>query len=98
MVSCFRRQRAGIWEELVWVLKAKGFIDPCPLWDEDGNAYLSFGCAGSRAGNKSIMFVAPMSQDGMSLLAPGRIVYDGRRYLTKPIVSLPVRAYLLVTL
>lgn len=76
---------AGIWEEPVWVLKAKGFIDPCPLWDEDGNAYLSFGCAGSRAGNKSIMFVAPMSQDGMSLLAPGRIVYDGHR--TQPTIE-----------
>ena len=76
---------AGKWEEPVWVLKAKGFIDPCPLWDEDGNAYLSFGCAGSRAGNKSIMFVAPMSQDGMSLLAPGRIVYDGHR--TQPTIE-----------
>ena len=76
---------AGTWEEPVWVLKAKGFIDPCPLWDEDGNAYLSFGCAGSRAGNKSIMFVAPMSQDGMSLLAPGRIVYDGHR--TQPTIE-----------
>ena len=76
---------AGKWEEPVWVLKAKGLIDPCPLWDEDGNAYLSFGCAGSRAGNKSIMFVAPMSQDGMSLLAPGRIVYDGHR--TQPTIE-----------
>lgn len=76
---------AGIWEEPVWVLKANGFIDPCPLWDEDGNAYLSFGCAGSRAGNKSIMFVAPMSQDGMSLLAPGKIVYDGHR--TQPTIE-----------
>ena len=76
---------SGAWEEPVWVLKAKGFIDPCPLWDEDGNAYLSFGCAGSRAGNKSIMFVAPMSQDGTSLLAPGRIVYDGHR--TQPTIE-----------
>ena len=76
---------AGIWDEPVWVLKAKGFIDPCPLWDDDGNAYLSFGCAGSRAGNKSVMFVAPMSEDGTRLLAPGRIVYDGHR--TQPTIE-----------
>lgn len=76
---------AGIWEEPVWVLKAKGFIDPCPLWDEDGKAWLSFGCAGSRAGNKSVMFVAPMSPDGTSLLAPGRIVYDGHK--TQPTIE-----------
>ena len=76
---------AGMWEEPVWVLKARGFIDPCPLWDEDGKAYLSFGCAGSRAGHKSVMFVAPMSQDGTSLLAPGRIVYDGHR--TQPTIE-----------
>ena len=33
----------GDWEAPVWLLKAKGFIDPCPLWDEDGKAWLSFG-------------------------------------------------------
>ncbi|MDE6147817.1 MAG: family 43 glycosylhydrolase, partial [Bacteroidales bacterium] len=67
----------GQWEDPVWVVKAKGYIDPCPLWDEDGNAYLSHGCAGSRAGSKSILFVARMSPDGTKLLQPSRIVYDG---------------------
>ena len=75
----------GDWEAPVWLLKAKGFIDPCPLWDEDGKAWLSFGCAGSRAGHKSVLFVAPMSADGTSLLAPGRIVFDGHR--TQPTVE-----------
>lgn len=28
---------AGVWDAPVWVVKAKGLIDPCPLWDEDGN-------------------------------------------------------------
>lgn len=76
---------SGRWEDPVWVLKAKGFIDPCPLWDDDGRAWLSFGCAGSRAGNKSVMFVAPMSPDGKSLLSAGRIVYDGHR--TQPTIE-----------
>ena len=75
----------GRWEDPVWVVKAKGFIDPCPLWDEDGKAYLSHGCAGSRAGLKSVLFVAPMSPDGTRLLAPSRIIYDGHE--TQPTIE-----------
>jgi len=68
---------AGTWEPIVWVMKGKGLIDCCPLWDEDGKAYLSHGCAGSRAGVKSVLFVAPMSPDGTKIIGPSRIVYDG---------------------
>lgn len=75
----------GKWDAPVWVVKAKGFIDPCPLWDEDGKAYLSHGCAGSRAGLKSVLFVAPMSADGTTLLGPSRIVYDGHE--TQPTIE-----------
>ena len=75
----------GKWEDPVWVVKAKGYIDPCPLWDEDGKAYLSHGCAGSRAGLKSVLFVAPMSPDGTRLLGPSRIVYDGHE--TQPTIE-----------
>ena len=32
----------------------KGLIDPCPLWDDNGKAYLVHAYAGSRAGIKSI--------------------------------------------
>ena len=67
----------GPWEPIVWVKKGKGLIDCCPLWDEDGKAYLSHGCAGSRAGVKSVLFVAPMSADGTRVTGPSRIVYDG---------------------
>ena len=75
----------GKWSDPVWVVKAKGFIDPCPLWDEDGKAYLSHGCAGSRAGHKSVLFVAPMSADGTHLLGQSRIVYDGHE--TQPTIE-----------
>ncbi|MBR5255270.1 MAG: family 43 glycosylhydrolase [Bacteroidales bacterium] len=75
----------GRWEPPVWVVREKGFIDPCPFWDEDGKAYLSHGCAGSRAGNKSVLFVAPMAPDGTRLLGPSRIVYDG--HLTQPTIE-----------
>ena len=67
----------GPWEPITWVMKEKGLIDCCPLWDEDGKAYLSHGCAGSRAGIKSVLFVAPMSPDGTKVIGPSRIVYDG---------------------
>lgn len=75
----------GKWDDPVWVVKAKGYIDPCPLWDEDGKAYLSHGCAGSRAGHKSVLFVAPMSPDGSRLLGRSRIVYDGHE--TQPTIE-----------
>lgn len=67
----------GPWEPVVWVMKGKGLIDCCPLWDDDGKAYISHGCAGSRAGVKSVLFVAPMSPDGTKVIGPSRIVYDG---------------------
>jgi len=75
----------GSWDDPVWVVKAKGFIDPCPLWDDDGKAYLSHGCAGSRAGHKSVLFVAPMSSDGTRLTGQSRIVYDGHK--TQPTIE-----------
>ena len=65
------------WEDPVWLVRGKGFIDPCPLWDDDGNAWLSHALAGSRAGLKSVILVAPMAPDGSRLLEPSRIVYDG---------------------
>jgi len=68
---------AGEWEKPVCLVKQKGFIDPCPFWDEDGKAYLSHGVAGSRAGIKSVVFVAPMLPDGSKLTGPSRMVFDG---------------------
>ena len=79
------RKPEGPWEKPVWVVRQKGFIDPCPLWDDDGNAYLSHGLAGSRAGLKSVLFVAPMSPDGTTLTGPSRIVYDG--HSTQPTIE-----------
>lgn len=67
----------GDWTEPVLVKEGKGMIDCCPLWDDDGRAYLSHGCAGSRAGVKSVLFVAPLSADGTHVTGPSRMVYDG---------------------
>ncbi len=75
----------GTWEPPVWLVRGKGFIDPCPLWDEDGKAYLSHAAAGSRAGLKSVLWVAPMRPDGTALLGPSRAVFDG--HLTQPTIE-----------
>ncbi len=79
------RDPRGSWEPPVWLVRGKGLIDPCPFWDEDGNAYLSHALAGSRAGLKSVIYVAPMAPDGTSLLGPSRLVFDG--HATQPTIE-----------
>ncbi|RSK43406.1 glycoside hydrolase family 43 protein [Hymenobacter perfusus] len=68
---------AGPWSTPVCIKEAKGWIDPCPLWDEDGQAYLVHGFAGSRAGFKSVLAVSRMSPDGLRLLGDEVLVFDG---------------------
>ncbi|MBO6306052.1 MAG: glycoside hydrolase 43 family protein [Paludibacteraceae bacterium] len=65
------------WEPPVLVMPAKGYIDPCPLWDEDGRVYLSHGVAGSRFGLKSVLLMAELNADGLSVKVPSRIIFDG---------------------
>ncbi|PKD16430.1 glycoside hydrolase [Salegentibacter salinarum] len=67
----------GPWEEPVLVEEGKGLIDPAPLWDDDGKAYLVHAYAGSRAGIKSILVVKPMNEEGTKTTGQGRIVFDG---------------------
>ncbi len=55
----------------------KGWEDPCPLWDDDGSAYLINAFAASRSGIKSTLVISRMSGDGSKLLDDGVVVYDG---------------------
>lgn len=66
---------AGDWSPPHMVAAGKGLIDPCPLWDEDGRAYLVHAYARSRAGIADRLRVCPMAPDGSRLLGEGRIVY-----------------------
>ena len=68
---------AGKWSKAVMVKPGKGLIDPCPLWDEDGRAYLAHAYAGSRAGIKSILAVFEMNAEGTKAITPSRTIYDG---------------------
>lgn len=65
----------GQWSEPHLVQAGKGLIDPCPLWDEDGKAYLVHAYAHSRSGVKHKLRVTPMAADGNSLLGEGQIVF-----------------------
>jgi len=71
------KNAAGPWSRPVLIKTAKGWIDPCPFWDDDGKAYLISGLAGSRAGAKSTLILSGMKPDGTELLDGGAIVYDG---------------------
>jgi beta-xylosidase len=68
---------AGPWTAPLLVKAAKGWIDPCPLWDDDGRAYLINAVAASRSAMKSILLVSSMAPDGTRLLDDGVLVYDG---------------------
>ena len=67
----------GPWTPLALVKAAKGAIDPCPLWDDDGNVYLVHAWAKSRAGFNSVLTVTPLSRDGLKTAGPDTQVFDG---------------------
>ena len=66
---------AGQWSEPHLVQAGSGLIDPCPMWDGEGKAYLVHAYAGSRAGIKHRLRVCAMAPDGSHLLGEGRIVF-----------------------
>jgi beta-xylosidase len=54
----------GTWSEPILVKEGKGLIDPSPLWDDDGKAYLAYAYAGSRAGFKSLLAICSLNPEG----------------------------------
>jgi beta-xylosidase len=74
------RDPRGPWDAPVLVKQARGWIDPTPLWDDDGSAYLVHAFANSRAGIKSVLHVAPLSADGLRVTGEDRLVFDGRAH------------------
>jgi beta-xylosidase len=67
----------GPWSEPLLIEGGRGMIDPCPLWDDNGDAYLVYAYAGSRAGIKSVIAVKKMNREGTKTMDEGVIVYDG---------------------
>ncbi|HUO10285.1 MAG TPA: glycoside hydrolase 43 family protein [Phycisphaerae bacterium] len=73
---------AGPWDPLVLVhAGGKGWIDTCPFWDDDGQAYLIHAFAGSRSGGlKNILHICRLSPDGTHTLDEGQLVLDGNTF------------------
>lgn len=62
----------GPWEPLHLVQAANGWEDPCPLWDDQGNAWLGRSQLGAGP-----IYIHRMSPDGRRLLDEGVKVYEG---------------------
>ena len=70
---------AGPWGPLMLLRKVTGWIDPCPFWDDDGNAYIVHAYANSRVGVKSILVMNRMNREGTEILDDGIVVFVGHR-------------------
>jgi beta-xylosidase len=70
----------GPWSAPHLLLPGKGIIDPTPLWDDDGKAYLLHGWARSRAGINNLLTLRSMAPDGSRLLDDaGATIIDGNK-------------------
>jgi beta-xylosidase len=63
----------GPWSKTVTVKAVPKWEDPCPFWDEDGQAYLVHSLVGAGP-----LIVHKMSADGTRLLDEGQEVYRGK--------------------
>lgn len=63
---------AGDWAPLTEVKRVRGWEDPCPFWDDNGQAYLGHSVLGAGP-----IIIHKMSADGKHLLDDGKTVYQG---------------------
>lgn len=78
---------AGRWSDLKLIYQAKGWIDCCPLWDDDGKVYLVHAYAKSRAGIKSKLAIVEMNATGDAVVGDDILVFDGT--ITHPTLEGP---------
>lgn len=62
----------GPWAPLHCVKHVGGWEDPCPFWDDDGQAYIGRSQLGAGP-----IYLHKMSADGRTLLDDGNIIYTG---------------------
>ena len=67
----------GKWDEPTQLYKGKGWIDPCPFWDDDGRAYMVSAFAKSRIGFKSILNLCEITPDCLHMMDEGNHIFDG---------------------
>ncbi len=78
---------AGAWTPLRCIKEARGWIDPCPLWDDDGRAYMAFAYANSRCGIKHRLSMVEMDPVTCDVTGDPVLVFDGT--LSAPTVEGP---------
>jgi beta-xylosidase len=66
---------AGPWSPLHCVLQEKGWDDPCPLWDDDGQAYLVMSTPGTNWWTR----LFKLSADGKTIDRASEFVVDRHR-------------------
>jgi len=66
----------GPWTEPHLLQAGIGLIDPCPLWDDDGRAYLIFAYADSRTGVKHKLDVREMDPAARHLIGPPHTIFN----------------------
>ncbi|MDX6183628.1 glycoside hydrolase 43 family protein [Flavobacterium sp. Fl-77] len=71
------KKAEGPWSEPIMVKAGKGLIDPSPLWDTDGKAYLAHAFAGSRAKIKTLLVVCSMNLEGTIASNDAVMIIDG---------------------
>ena len=61
------------------ICESKGWIDPCPFWDEDGKAYMIFAYARSRCGIKHRLALVEMDPGCQHLIGEPKVIFDGQQ-------------------
>jgi beta-xylosidase len=69
MVSAARAE--GPWDPPVKLIDQPGLEDPCPFWDDDGNAYLVHSKVGAGP-----LILRRMSADGTKVLDEGKVIVE----------------------
>jgi beta-xylosidase len=69
MVSAEKAE--GPWDAPVRVIDQAGLEDPCPFWDDDGNAYLVHSKVGAGP-----LILRRMSADGKTVLDEGKVIVE----------------------
>lgn len=59
--------------------EVKGWIDPCPFWDEDGRAYMVFAYANSRCGIKHRLDLVEIDPQCTKVLSEPITIFDGEQ-------------------
>ena len=68
---------AGEWTKPLCIIKGQGYIDTCPLWDDNGRCYLVNAWANSRSKYASVLTVRELAADGTRAIGQPVIVFDG---------------------